>query len=444
MQDHMQTDKPSSHSSKDIPSNSGIIKGDSSRAHVNPLEKDACDFALNGRDFSQASSFSMPKDQEIEHGSAQSYGTGHSLSNEQQAKYSAILGYDFSDVRIYSDDAAAQAAEGIGATAFSKGNDIVFGKGELQTGGEDSERLLAHEMVHVAQFKEGKTGGKVLRSDKEGRGLGRTPPEGVFDAVESVGEEDSHVLFGMDSAELDGDDLESLRQELWGWPGPVVVDLYGYASLEGDDEYNLNLAAHRAMAVRDALYSMLPLGSRVMVHAFGETDHFGDPDQNRRVGFDVKPNLLFQPLLQLPSLPSQSTQPELSGLLPNSLPEDNGPNLSPFFTNPPSLRDDLSLDFGPMARSAGARGQALGDVFGDDIHKSYARMMGEMYPFLPPELRHSLIQMTLDSSVESHMAREHPNYMDQQNEIDARNGVSPTIVPLLNDEILQKMIEFFE
>lgn len=418
---------------KDIPSSTP--KGDSSRAHVNPLEKDARDFALNDRALTGASTFSMPKDQAIDHSASLSYGTGRHLSREEQTKYGAAFGYDFSDVRIYSDDTAAQAADEMGAAAFAKGNDVVFGKDEMKTSDAESDRLLAHEMVHVAQFKAGKTDGKVLRSDRDGRGLGKNPPEGKYNVTDTPGAEDNHILFDMDSTQLAGDALETLQQEAAGWPFPVEVDIYGYSSLEGSDEYNLNLSAHRAMAVKEALYGVLPLGSFVKVHAVGETDHFGDPDQNRRVGFDMRPNLLFMPPVVLPSIPSQ---PEFGDLLSGSFPPEAPDLLQPLFTG--SLYNVPPLDYGGMAKSATSRGQTLSGSLGDDVDQSYHRMMGEMYQFLDPEMRHLLVGMTLDSSVEAHMVREHPNFMDTMAEEDKRNGTEVTGVQV-NDEQIKMVYE---
>ena len=70
------------------------------------------------------------------------------------------MGYDFSDVRIHTDGAAADSASGLGARAYTVGNDIVFGAGEFQPGAERYRRLLAHELTHVVQ-QGGRTSGRL-------------------------------------------------------------------------------------------------------------------------------------------------------------------------------------------------------------------------------------------------------------------------------------------
>lgn len=61
------------------------------------------------------------------------------------------FGYDFSQVRVHSDAAAARSARDIDAHAYTVGNDIVFGSGRFASGTHERQRLLAHELTHVVQ-----------------------------------------------------------------------------------------------------------------------------------------------------------------------------------------------------------------------------------------------------------------------------------------------------
>jgi uncharacterized protein DUF4157 len=61
------------------------------------------------------------------------------------------LGYDFSAVRVHTDAKAAAGARAINARAYTSGLDIVFGSGEYAPATDEGRRLLAHELVHVAQ-----------------------------------------------------------------------------------------------------------------------------------------------------------------------------------------------------------------------------------------------------------------------------------------------------
>lgn len=61
------------------------------------------------------------------------------------------FGHDFSQVRVHHDGAAGRSARMVNASAYTVGNHIVFGNGQLQPQASDGRRLLAHELTHVVQ-----------------------------------------------------------------------------------------------------------------------------------------------------------------------------------------------------------------------------------------------------------------------------------------------------
>jgi hypothetical protein len=63
----------------------------------------------------------------------------------------ARVGHDLGHVRVHADSASADAAEALGAAAFTFGNHIVFGRGRFASDSTDGSRLLAHELAHVVQ-----------------------------------------------------------------------------------------------------------------------------------------------------------------------------------------------------------------------------------------------------------------------------------------------------
>jgi hypothetical protein len=65
------------------------------------------------------------------------------------------FGHDFSRVRLHTGPRASQSATALGARAYTVGNDVVFGEGEWSPQTESGRRLLAHELVHVAQQEDG-------------------------------------------------------------------------------------------------------------------------------------------------------------------------------------------------------------------------------------------------------------------------------------------------
>jgi hypothetical protein len=61
------------------------------------------------------------------------------------------FGYDFSQVRVHSDTKAAQSAQAVNSLAYTVKRDIVFGEGQYAPGRISGQRLIAHELTHVAQ-----------------------------------------------------------------------------------------------------------------------------------------------------------------------------------------------------------------------------------------------------------------------------------------------------
>lgn len=108
---------------------------------------------------------------------------GAPLDPAESAYMAAQLGHDFAGVRVHADGPAAEAAEGIGAEAFTVGRGIFYGRGAPRPGSAGGDRLLAHELQHVVQHDEGRaTAGAV-----QGRGISR-PDDALEREAEQVAE----------------------------------------------------------------------------------------------------------------------------------------------------------------------------------------------------------------------------------------------------------------
>jgi hypothetical protein len=79
----------------------------------------------------------------------------------------ARLGQDFSRVRVHTDGKAAAAAGAAGASAYTVGRDIVFGAGQYRPGSAEGQRLLAHELTHVAQQQGAVATGSPVATEAE-------------------------------------------------------------------------------------------------------------------------------------------------------------------------------------------------------------------------------------------------------------------------------------
>jgi hypothetical protein len=87
----------------------------------------------------------------VEAGIASMSTSGHALP--ARPFFESRFGFDFSDVRVHTGPQAEGAAAALGARAFTVGNDIYFGSGELQPATPAGQRLIAHELTHTIQQK---------------------------------------------------------------------------------------------------------------------------------------------------------------------------------------------------------------------------------------------------------------------------------------------------
>lgn len=83
------------------------------------------------------------------------------------------FGRDFSGVRLHTSSTAEESASDLHANAYTVGSNVVFGAGQFAPGTPQGQRLLAHELAHVAQQTgQGGAGHELLvqRSPKTGAG----------------------------------------------------------------------------------------------------------------------------------------------------------------------------------------------------------------------------------------------------------------------------------
>jgi outer membrane protein OmpA-like peptidoglycan-associated protein len=197
------------------------------------------------------------------------------------------LTHDLRQVRIHADAEAKRLVEEEHSHAFVSNGEIWIDPSHLRPDTKAGRQLLAHELAHVEQQQSGQAPEPIQRQEKKQQpklGLGSTPPDIDFTRAEGPANEQEHVLFAYDSDKLSAANRKKIESWAKSQSIPVIVELHGFASHEGPDEYNLNLSAHRAAAVKSAIEAALPLGSRVEVIAHGETGSFETPDENRRVG----------------------------------------------------------------------------------------------------------------------------------------------------------------
>jgi len=105
-------------------------------------------------------------------------GGGDSLPGAVRAPLESSYGRPLGDVRVHTDGAAAEAAAGIQAQAFTSGNHIYFGAGRYQPGSPAGDHLIAHEVAHTIQ--QGGAGGlqaKLIQREPDKAAPAEAPKE---------------------------------------------------------------------------------------------------------------------------------------------------------------------------------------------------------------------------------------------------------------------------
>ncbi len=93
---------------------------------------------------------------------------GRPLDGATRRSMEARFGYDFGAVRIHDDARAVGAAADLDASAFTVGDDIVFGPGGYDPSTAGGRHLLAHELAHVVQQRH--VGPGTIHRQKAGGG----------------------------------------------------------------------------------------------------------------------------------------------------------------------------------------------------------------------------------------------------------------------------------
>jgi pyrrolidone-carboxylate peptidase len=76
---------------------------------------------------------------------------GRPLDSATRGEMQSKFAYDLSQVRVHTDQQAADSARAVDALAYTVGNNVVFGSGQFQPRSVSGQQLLAHEITHVIQ-----------------------------------------------------------------------------------------------------------------------------------------------------------------------------------------------------------------------------------------------------------------------------------------------------
>jgi Domain of unknown function (DUF4157) len=80
---------------------------------------------------------------------------GAALDRVTRAYFEPRFKHDFSHVRVHTNPRAAESARAIGAAAYTVGSHIVFGANRYDPRSNAGGKLLAHELAHTIQHRDG-------------------------------------------------------------------------------------------------------------------------------------------------------------------------------------------------------------------------------------------------------------------------------------------------
>ena len=215
-----------------------------------------------------------------------------SVANEAAARF----GVGFGDVRVHRDAAADAEARRQGAQAFTRGNDITFAAGRYDPTSSAGQELLAHELAHVVQQRQGgATADAETRADRAasdhvaGRSVNpaslggapvsvqRKPGDGPDNDTAKADKDAADVpaysrQFSsvLDDFALDKDTLTKAHHDAIDGlafsislhvgmlaRGKARIEIVGHADTTGKEGHNQDVGQNRADRVREALEKAL-------------------------------------------------------------------------------------------------------------------------------------------------------------------------------------------
>jgi outer membrane protein OmpA-like peptidoglycan-associated protein len=190
------------------------------------------------------------------------------------------FGYDFSRTRVHLGGQAARSASAVNARAYTVGERLVFGEGQYHPRSASGQRLIAHELAHVVQQSHAHAlaprrtvSERVDASEQEaesaaaavtsghtamprlkaspvtrlqracGPALGKPTPDCAASDTGILG---TQFLFDVNCDQLRSFEVSHLDRFAKSLTTGTNVNVHGFASLEGNAGFNLDLSCHRA------------------------------------------------------------------------------------------------------------------------------------------------------------------------------------------------------
>ncbi|CAM3776237.1 DUF4157 domain-containing protein [Occultella aeris] len=131
-------------------------------------------------------------------------GGGSALDDGVRTDMEARLGQDFSDVRVHTDGAASDSPAAVNAHAYTVGSNVVFQRDRYDPGSQAGRTMLAHELTHVVQQRNGPVDGTST-----GDGVRVSDPSDRFEREAAANAE--RVMSGPAPVQREGAEEEELQ-----------------------------------------------------------------------------------------------------------------------------------------------------------------------------------------------------------------------------------------
>lgn len=222
--------------------------------------------------------------------------TGRPLDPPVRQRMESRLGHDFGSVRVHEGDEASA----LHARAFAVGEDVTFAPGRFAPHTAEGEQLLAHELGHVVEHREGAAPGAYRAPEGEEIPAGQERPLQPPRAPTLLGGDLGLTLalgtldaFAFNGSDLTDDHRTRITQiadfyvaMITKAPGAKLI-VTGHTDLVGGEQANVDLGRRRAISVAAALVAAGIPSSSIEVVSAGESTPAVETEtaepRNRRV-----------------------------------------------------------------------------------------------------------------------------------------------------------------
>lgn len=188
--------------------------------------------------------------------------------------------HDFGNVRVHSDERAAESANAMDAQAYTAGQDVVFGDGRYNSTSSSGKQLLAHELTHVVQ-QSNPAGSKAhaAETEAEASSAGRRMESGHHSLTVKHA-----AARSIQKQPLTPD---APRADLGASASPLMAQAIGSVTLDGFQTGKSDISGGNQAKLSktvETMWTLLKQYPASKIHVIGYTDAVGQESDNQALG----------------------------------------------------------------------------------------------------------------------------------------------------------------